>query len=193
MKITTGQLKKIIAEELDNVAEARRDAPRRDDEDYEFGLYKKLVPDEESDEVTQLLYAAGLSDDNEDFSLKMGPRDQTIIQVNMELPKSPAGKKVKAVLDSYPDAPAARSRSGLGPPPKKGAPPKPGSYWDAPAGTPVNLYDRKTGKRVPCTVAHDKKPGVEPIVVLSITMPPDGVLRMRADEAEELARALRGR
>ena len=183
MKLTTSQLKKIIAEE---VAEARRTEPRRDDEDYEFGLYKKLVPDEESDEVTQLLYAAGLDDDNEDFSLKMGPRGQTIIQLNMELPKSAAGKKVKAVLDAYPDYSAPKR--------KRAAPPgAAGSYWDAPAGTPVNLYDRKTGKRVPCTVAHDKKPGVEPIVVLSITMPPDGVLRMRADEAEELARALRGR
>ena len=184
MKISAGQLKAIIAEEVGAVAEARRDAPRRDDEDYEFGLYKKLVPDEESDEVTQLLYAAGLDDDNEDFSLKVGPRNQTIVQVNMELPKSAAGKKVAAVLAAYPDVPA---------PKRKRAAAAPGAAAAGPVGTPVDIYNRSTGKRVPCTVAHDRKPGVEPIVVLTIAMPPDGVVRMRADEAAALAAALRGR
>ena len=180
MKLTTSQLKKIIAEE---VAEARRTEPRRDDEDYEFGLYKKLVPDEESDEVTQLLYAAGLDDDNEDFSLKMGPRGQTIIQLNMELPKSAAGKKVKAVLDAYPDYSAPkRKRAAAG-----------AAAAAGPVGTPVDIYNRSTGKRVPVSVAHDKKPGMEPLVVLSITMPPDGVVRMRPEEAAALAAALRGR
>lgn len=105
----------------------------------------------------------------------------------MELPKSAAGKKAKAMLDSYPDAAPAKRR------PRGAASGEPSGAAPGPAGTPVNLYDRKTGKRVACTVAHDKKPGMEPIVVLSITMPPDGVVRMRPDEAEDLARALRGR
>lgn len=183
MKITEQLLRKIITEELE---EARRTDPVRDDADYEYKLYSKVVPSQgESEDLSDMLYAAGLGDD--DFEVKVGKGGTYTVFVHRELPRSAAGKAAKRALDSYPDVVAAPRRGSRAP--AATAP----SEVATPAGTPVNLFDRKTLKRVPCSVYHDRKPNMEPIVVLSIAMPPDGVVRLRAEDAQALAAALRGR
>lgn len=184
MKITEQLLRKIITEELE---EARRTDPVRDDADYEYKLYSKVVPSQgESEDLSDMLYAAGLGDD--DFEVKVGKGGTYTVFVHRELPRSAAGKAAKRALDSYPDAAEPSPRG------KRSSPARaPAEASDTPTGTPVSLFDRKTLKRVPCSVYHDRKPNMEPIVVLSIAMPPDGVVRLRAEDAQALAAALRGR
>lgn len=183
MKITAQLLRSIIAEELE---EARRTDPTRDDDTYEYKLYGKVVPSQgEEEDLSDMLYAAGLGED--DFEVKVGKGGTYTVFVHRELPRSAAGKAAKRALDSYPDVVASPRRGSRSP--AAAAPPEVAT----PAGTPVNLFDRKTMKRVPCSVYHDRKPNMEPIVVLSIAMPPDGVVRLRAEDAQALAAALRGR
>lgn len=184
MKITERLLRKIITEELE---EARRTEPVRDDDTYEYKLYSKVVPSQDAQEdLSDMLYAAGLGDD--DVEINVGKGGTYTVFVHRELPRSAAGKAAKRALDSYPDVAVSKPRGK-----RMSSAAAPPTASVTPAGTPVDLFDRKTLKRVPCSVYHDRKPGMETIVVLSIAMPPDGVVRLRAEDAQALAAALRGR